>query len=464
MKRSIFKIMTLLAVALCAFTACDDDEVVKSPLGEITVVGGDKTVSTLCFSWQPVSGATQYCYELADAEGNVVLGDVTTSTSLLATGLAPGTTYTLSVWAYAAPGSDKTTSPIATITATTNDVVTLDQPQATYEQTSKGIVLTWPEVANTAYYLVTYETGAGPQEIKTEDNTATLTGLAVGTYTVTVYAVAEDENFATSTGCVLEVVRSKTELWRTEVDYAVAALGDQSFTCQLVAYDDGTYEVEGLYGTADKLEFTVSDEKPVICNHYNQDQYGYYWLDAGAYTLGIYPHETYGYASVKRSVGEVYFWVVLYDADGNSVGEGYDYITWGFDTPGEETVDNLVGEYTEVTNCWDYTIDFTNWSEIINQEATVTIEKVDEETIRIVNFYGWEDALTAKVDMAARTITVDHTAPFAEWYTFADYSSSDTPVVGSFDENYTITFNNWTIWSGGYSYIYEGAASVLTKR
>lgn len=101
---------------------------------------------------------------------------------------------------------------------------------------------------------------------------------------------------------------------------------------------------------------------------------------------------------------------------------------------------------------------------MIDQTAEVTIEKVDDETIIINNFYNWEAPLTATVDMDNRTITIDNTALFADYYYVADASSQETPVIASFDENFTITISNWSIWYGGKAYIYQGAVSILTKQ
>ena len=130
------------------------------------------------------------------------------------------------------------------------------------------------------------------------------------------------------------------------------------------------------------------------------------------------------------------------------------------------TVDDIVGDYTEVTNCWDMTYDWANWTEVIDQESDVKIEKIDDNTISIYNFYGWEDTFTAKVDLDTRLITVDIKSDWSDYYTFCQYDAPDTPVVGTINEDGTITFSNWTIYyaANQYSYVYTGATSVLTKK
>ena len=51
--------------------------------------------------------------------------------------------------------------------------------------------------------------------------------------------------------------------------------------------------------------------------------------------------------------------------------------------------------------------------------------------------------------MANHTITIDNNALFADYYTVADCRAADKAVVGTFDDTYTITFTNWSIWYGG---------------
>lgn len=463
MKTSTYKVLMLLLALTWGLTSCDDDELVKSPLDLTEITENARTVSTLSFTWEPVAGATQYAYELTSPQGDVVLGGITNTTSLLATGLKPSTTYTLNVWAYADPSSNKTTSPIATLQATTNEVVPLASPQATWEQTPAGIVLTWPAVDNAEYYEIWYYTGTSdePMYAQTTSNSITLQNLTLGAHKVIIQASTNDENFSNSITFEFEVTRSKSELWRTECNYNAPVLGTD-FTCQVVAYDDGSYEIEGLYGSDDKLEFSIDADNAFTILNANYVSLPYYYVKAGDYNLCLYIDDGYSSAACSRAQGEVWFYCYLYDQSNNYLGGGYDYITWGSEVV--ESIDNLVGEYTETTTCYDLTYDWTNWTAVTEQQCDVRIEKIDDETISIYNFYNWESTLTAHVDMANRTITVDQNAAFADYYTFADYSSADKAVVGTFDENYNITFQNWSIWYSGYAYIYEGAYSILTRK
>ena len=109
MNRTMQYFKQLAFIAGCClvglFTACDDDELVTTPLDAPAISVGAATVSTLTFSWDKVANVSQYAYELKDPQGEFVKGDVTTANSASFTGLQPNTTYTLDVWAYGAMNS-----------------------------------------------------------------------------------------------------------------------------------------------------------------------------------------------------------------------------------------------------------------------------------------------------------------------------------------------------------------------
>lgn len=222
----------------------------------------------------------------------------------------------------------------------------------------------------------------------TTDNWLAITGLPVGEYTVYLRAVSDDENFSNSESIAFTFMRERAELWRTPCSYYSEVL-DQTFSCDVVAYDDGNY-----------------------------------------------------------------------------LGGGHDEVTWGGEDEPTESIDFLVGDYTETSSCYDLTIDWTNWVKITDKTSDVRIEKVDDTTVTLYNFYGLEDTLTGTVDLAARTITFSVKADFAGYYTFCQYDAPDTPVVADIADDGTITVSNWTLWyaQNSYSYIYSGAQSVLVKK
>ena len=206
----------------------------------------------------------------------------------------------------------------------------------------------------------------------------------------------------------------------------------------------------------------------VFTNSYSANA-PYYYFHAGDYDICVYAQRGAGYTGWENgnsAKGEAWYYVYLYDKDGNYLGGGYDDVTWGSEDAEGPTIDDIVGDYTEVTNCLDLSIDWENWTEVKNQESEVKIEKIDDTTVSIYNFYGWEETFTARVDMTTRQITVDVKTDWGGYYTFCQYDAPDTPVIGIIYDDGTITFTNWTIYypANQYSYVYSGASSVLTKK
>ncbi len=336
MKKELHIIILMLATINFGLTSCSDDDAEKTPLDITSITEGTKTVSSISFSWTPVAGATQYAYELSDAEGTVVLGGTTNATSLVATGLKVNSTYTLNVWAYADVSGNRTTSPVASFTATTNDVVQLRQPYVTWEQNSSGILLTWEDIENATSYRIWWTADGESGYDETTTNSYTIQGLPIGTHSVTVQACTDNENYSDSEPFSLDVTRSKAEIWSTDAIYYSEALA-QSFNCKIACFEDGSYEIQNIYGSGEKLDFAV-DETSVIdgvpeiyfTNAYKVNA-PYYYFNAGDYTLCIYYTKGSGYSGWEngdKNNGEVWFYSYVYDKDGNYLGGGFDDITW----------------------------------------------------------------------------------------------------------------------------------------
>lgn len=335
--KKIYQILFFcLLVASMGLTSCSSDDVEKTPLDAPTLAVGDTKVSSLAFNWQAVSGATQYAYELYDASGNVVLGNVTSATSMIATGLEPSSTYTLKVWAYADVKADKTTSPIATLTATTNAMVPLANPVPEAKAGNGGVTISWPEVEHATSYRYSYVNADGENvQGETETNSVTITGLPLGEYTITITATSDDEAYSDSEPIKLTFQRTKEEIWSKSGTYTSAGLG-LSFAAKIVAYDDGSYSIEAPFGESGySIDFTVPDGSKAIAPIATPDDYGYYSIYASSqYYVSIYTAGEYSEFTGDEKEGEVWFYSYTYDNDGNQVGDGgYDDFTW---TDGDE--------------------------------------------------------------------------------------------------------------------------------
>ena len=464
-KSFILRLGMLLVVALFStamFTSCSDDDL-KTPLQQPSLMEGVKTVSSIAFSWEPVEGASQYAYELYDTNEQVVLGGVTNTTSVLTTGLKPKTEYTLKVWAYSPVDGKHSTSPIATITSVTNPQIPLVAPTSAESATGNGgVTITWPAVEHATAYKYTLSNGTTGE---TSTNSVTLTSLAIGEYTISIVATSSDETYSDSEPFAFTFQRTKSELWHKDGVYTAANLpeGSNTFNAQIVAYDDGSYTIVSPYGANGfDISFTVDPEsseiKPIGTESFSG--YEYVWVSM-QYDLGMFCGNGYSGFEGNKQKGSVWFYAICYDADGNDVGEGgQDTFTWGGDT--EVTVDKLCGTYNAHVTGYDY---FSSTWELQEVDRTdeVTITKIDDTTVKISNFYGWGEDFTGTVDLDAKTITIQPVL-WNTYYTFASIESATAPVVATFANDLTITFQNFTAWADGYSYIESDARCEMSQK
>ena len=468
MKRLYDLLLSMVAVCM-TFSSCSDDTVTKTPLQVPVVSEGVKTVSTIAFSWTPVEGASQYAYELYDADDRQVsgYGGVTSATSYIASGLQHNTTYTLKVWAYSPVDGNRTTSPVATLTATTNAPQPLGQLQeAETGINGSSVTVTWPQVDHATAYTYTLVSGGETVNAGTvSDNSVTFNKLAEGDYTLTLVATSDDENYADSEPFTVtfSVEIKKQELWRHTGTYTSAALG-QSFTADIVSYDDGSYTIEAPFGEEGyDISFRVDEETGILSPidvYVDEYNYAYYYPSSEYYLASYFNGTAYSNFSGDRNNGEVWFSTYLYKMDGTQVGGfAYDDFTWSTDAL---TMDDLCGTYSAHVTCYDY-FDYTAWA-TIDRIDEVTISDNGDGTVNIYNFYNWAENFTAKVDLSARTLTIDPVASWGGYFTFADATDQTAPVVGTVNADNTITFSDFGAWYSDYSYIYAGSECVMTKK
>lgn len=459
----------MLAVTMVSATALvsscdDDDEVIKTPLATTSITeGADKSVSKLTFQWQNVEGAVQYAYELRDSHDQLILGNVTKTTSLVATGLTPNTTYTFSVWAFAAINSEKTTCPIATITATTNAKVPLKMSAPAHEVTNNIVTISWTEVAHADYYqayLINSKNDTLMANSNIEESSVAFNSLSDDTYVFKIKACSFDENFSDSEIVSYEFSFENViiESWSGKGTMYTPA-GD-SFETSIILQADGSYLIRAFNGVEGyDLAFTINADFSIEITNSDQINQGYYYVDAGnGCTAHIYPSGGYSSFETTDEGGKVWFYAYLYDAYGYLVADGYYDFTWTRCL----SIDDICGEYTETTSCLDWTYDWATWTSVENQESDITIEKIDDTHVNIYNFYGWADNMTAEVNLDEGTLTITPLTSWGGYYGFSATSGETDPVVGYINDDGSISFDDWTAWYG--SQIIYHAKTVMTRK
>lgn len=461
----------VMGIVVCgAFPSCDDDSE-ATPLDNPEVSNDVATVSSLTFSWDAVEGAVQYAYELYDPEEKLVDGDVTVSTTVTFTGLEDNTTYTLKVWAFSAYGSERTTSPVAVLTATTGEIVQLAAPAPTVVTDGAVVIVSWNEVANAGSYVYSYTIDGGVVSESTTLTSVRLSGLPVGEYTFSVYAKSDSEAYSDSEPASVVFSRMRVALWDKEGSY-YSSYYKSFWDARIVSYDDGSYVIEKWYGyDGYDLEFSVNDDKTIeiLNSTAYMDNYGYMNVPTGipGYDLPLWPYydETYGFGyssfSGNSAGGSMY---VLNGWTDSGDDDCYDRFSWGGSSgPG---IEDLCGSFTAVitgTEC----VTSSSWTDF-EYEYTLTLTEIDDVTVSLNDFFWTGLSLTGTVDFEAKTITF---AP-QPWgvYRFClnnedewGYISDEQPVVAIFDDSYNITIPNWTATYDNYTYVVDGAATLVKQ-
>lgn len=455
MKTKTLYLYLMALACLLPFGGCsDDDEIQTTPFASPSVAVDQATVSTLQFSWQAVPGAVQYAYQLHDAAGNLVQGDVTNTTSAIFTQLTDNTTYTLTVWAYAAYGSEQSRSATVTLTATTLPILQLQAPQAQVQVDGGSVSVSWPAVADAGYYSYRVMDAEGGVLSQTDTyDTSCNFSLSTGTYTfyVTARSVTEDRSDSPESAVAFTVER--TVLYQTQGTFQYGA---NTWDAVITAYSGGSYSIASWYGAEGyDFNFTVTADGQVLMPDYASDEWYIYLPMMEDYYAYLYN----GYNSLEREAGSATLWFFEY-----YVG---DYCSFTWKEPSATlTTEQLAGTYAEASSGYDYYIyDWQNGDYSFSyDDGSVTIEAVDEQTICLKGLYWMGDSLLATLDSTARTLTFAPGQTFATYYTFASLDDVDTSVVATVSEDgRTITLSNWGAWYAGYTYV-DGISTVLTRQ
>jgi hypothetical protein len=447
------KSLLIALLATSGFTACsDDDDATLSALSSPVNENVTATVHTLTFSWDKVNDATQYAYELKNADGDVVAGDVTNKTSVYFSGLNDGATYTLDVWAYAKAYSDQySKSKIATFTGTTVATKTLAAPQ-NLAANEKGTTITWDAVEHADYYG--YVVNNSTDTLYVYDTTLLLQGYSGGDYTISVFGVSTDEEYPRAESASLSFTIVKQLLW--SVDGNFSRYDGTSSTRTLECYDDGSYKLKNWFDVDGyDLDFTANNDgtMTVKSNYDAVPYYGYdyYWVETTAWNNGSYLCPAY--SSFYIASGYVYFYI--WDSGSFSGTTGYDI----FEAK-TVTADDFVGTYSDDSYQW-YDNAWSGWG-----TTTVTAEKVDDKTLSFAGVaWNSSDPWSAEIEYNAAGfatgIIFKGGQIYSTWYTLGDYYSDSADVTATFDSNLNITLSDYALWYGGYAYCYM--YTTLTK-
>ena len=331
-------VAALLALPI-AFTGCSQDDPFefddkgKESIDTPSLVQSTMTVSQLTFEWNEVEGAVQYAYELRDPQEELVSGNVTTSTTATFTGLKDNTIYTLNVWALTALNSEKKGAPVASLKAKTDEIIQLSAPQLASGKGNGGVLISWTAIEHAASYsyVVYDDQGKKKKEGSVTESQVLLGGLAIGTYTIEVTAVSDQEAYSNSEVATLTFNRERLELWRRTGTYESASNG--KFTADIVSYDDGSYAIEAPYGEAGyAINFSVDPESSEITIQNGDYADGYVSFNVSS-NYWLYSYTAGGYSSFSgdRSSGEVWFFTFCYDNNNTMQGSGsggYDAFYW----------------------------------------------------------------------------------------------------------------------------------------
>ena len=453
---------TIYSLLICALLApwiasCSEDEqsgLIQSTLPQPTGSVTEATVSSLTFTWESIADATQYAYELKDTDGEVITGGTTTDHSVRLTGLTDNTTYTLEVWAYAAIGSDKGRSSVTTLTATTPPIVPLATPQPVFRNEGSVVVIEWPAVEHADEYIWECRDADGNicKELSATTQTSIrITGLEAGEYLLHIRAVSRQDAYSLSEQADLHFTVEKRELYRAE---ATVNYNGNKRTVELIAYEGGAYTALKWYGYEGyDINFLVEADGSVSLPGYESDATYTHIPIMDGYKAYLYN----GYTSFEQEGTTCTLW--FYEAYGSD----YSYITW--EKPSSLTADALVGSYTEKSSGYDtYLYDWgTSDYSFSYDDNVVTIEKVDEQTILLKNFYYVGESLTGVINAATRTITFSAGQAFCTYYNFASEHDAGTAVEAQIDDQMNITINGWGAWYGGICYVTDTQTTLTRK-
>lgn len=445
--------------------ACSDDP--KTPLETVEGNEANASYTTLTFDWDAVSGAVQYGYELyADGEDPIQTG-VTQRTDVKFTDLTPGTEYTLKVWAYAAMDGSQTTSEPLILKAKTLDAGQLDTPALQLYEEGKYYNVYWNDVTDASSY--TYDLTLEGETVEsgtTNSPSLWFYDLAKGTYELKVQAISNQESILSSETAELAIDVNPVEIWRVSGTYTSGITGT-SWKATLVAYSDNSYTIEAWYlAQGYNLDFYIDTLYPdnmfILPDtyEYNTTSYCYKVPTGRSDVPDVWVYPWYNYCSMTgdKDAGQIALQVY-------SKKYVYDYFTWGEET--KDPADDYVGTWT-MHSTYDSYLDYTAWNSV-DESLSITAVKVNANTIRIPSILqdvangGTDETMELVIDAEAKTVTIQPTLIW-DWLEIAYKSlTSDQeykPIVGTINDDGSISIPNWRGWYGTTYYVKNGTTTL----
>lgn len=423
--------MVALASVLFGSVACGD-EPAPSPLDLPAGEMSDATYNSLSFTWEKVKDAVQYSYQLSEsASGEIVSTDVTRQTNASFTGLEPSTDYTLTVLAYAAYDSYYTTSEPSVLTARTADLVAVGTPRPEMSRDVNTLYISWDYVDNADSYLWRLYDAAGNllESGETSGYYVQFDDMKSGNFSFTVTALTSAPGFKDGeTGRLdFEFVRERVEIWRLTGTY-FSSLLEAIWNADLVAYDNGSYTIESWYGV-EGYDFT-----------FTVDGNGVFSCPSSVPTGLEVPAEVHVTAAGSSMEGNsANGKVTLSVSDGTDSGK--DELSWSSETC---SIDDLCGEWVRHYTCYD-----NYYEEGYDNTMSVTVTKVDDNTIRVpLPLYNDEYA-NVTVNLETMTYTLEPTA-MNVGYVFASSAGENVAITGMISPT-RFFVNNWGLFWGGYN-------------
>lgn len=237
-----------------------DEEVNVAPSSPKYFVATEASSSSITLAWSEAYNAETYTL-VRKGDSDTTLVDAQNVTTYTDADLESGVTYTYELYASNSSGN----SAVKTLTASTSALpgsFTVN-PSYTFNPDGTSVSLSWTESANATNYKVEYKKSTESDYTTAEESTtgtsATLSSLAMGSYSIKVTAVNDEGSTSASATAALyptitlDGTMGDSEYWTNE---NVAAIDSTSIDCS--GYEKVYYDISKIYVTNDAENLYVA--------------------------------------------------------------------------------------------------------------------------------------------------------------------------------------------------------------